>query len=126
MKQRIEEAIDKIENGGCYAFCSDKYVGMILEKGGKNISYNMKVYKTSGKKVLDIDFNDEYNDVQIIGNEIMMNSISQCTIYRINGVRRFSSIIDGRVLKFFQADGINRYYIVTDNFIEKIKLKRKK
>ena len=36
------------------AFCSDKYVGMILEKGGKNISYNMKVYKTSGKKVLDI------------------------------------------------------------------------
>ena len=108
------------------AFCSDKYVGMILEKGGKNISYNMKVYKTSGKKVLDIDFDDEYNDVQINGNEIMMNSISQCTIYRINGVRRFSSIIDGRVLKFFQADGINRYYIVTDNFIEKIKLKRKK
>lgn len=108
------------------AFCSDKYVGMIFDSKGSEVSYNMKVYNMSGKKVLDIDFKDEYTDVRMNGNEIMLNSISQCTIYRINGVRRFSSTIDGKVTKFFNADGINKYYIITDNAIEKIKLHKSK
>ena len=106
------------------AFCSDKYVGMIFDKNGSDSDYNMKVYKTSGKKVLDINFKEEFTDVNLNGSEIILNSVSQCTIYRINGVRRFYSKIDGKILKFFNADGINRYFIVTDNSIKKIKLKR--
>ena len=99
---------------------------MIFDSKGSEVSYNMKVYNMSGKKVLDIDFKDEYTDVQMNGNEIMLNSISQCTIYRINGVRRFSSTIDGKITKFFNADGINKYYIISGNAIEKIKLHKSK
>ena len=105
------------------AFCNDKYVGMVFENSSRTRPYQMKVYDLSGKKVLDLGFNNNYTTVRMYGNnEILFNSASECEIFRINGVKKLSCQANGKVLHFFPAEGINRYYFVMDNRIQEIKL----
>ena len=107
------------------AFCNNKYVGMVFENSSSTRPYQMKVYDISGKKVLDLGFNNNYNTVRMYGNdEILFNSASECEIFRINGVKKLSCQVNGRVLNFFPAEGINRYYFVMDDKIQEIKLKK--
>lgn len=107
------------------AFCNNKYVGMVFENSSSTRPYQMKVYDISGKKVLDLGFNNNYNTVRMYGNdEILFNSASECEIFRINGVKKLSCQVNGRVLNFFLAEGINRYYFVMDDKIQEIKLKK--
>lgn len=107
------------------AFCNNKYVGMVFENSSSTRPYQMKVYDISGKKVLDLGFNNDYNTVRMYGNdEILFNSASECEIFRINGVKKLSCQVNGRVLNFFPAEGINRYYFVMDDKIQEIKLKK--
>jgi len=107
------------------AFCNNKYVGMVFENSSSTRPYQMKVYDISGKKVLDLGFNNNYNTVRMYSNdEILFNSASECEIFRINGVKKLSCQVNGRVLNFFPAEGINRYYFVMDDKIQEIKLKK--
>lgn len=107
------------------AFCNEEYVGMVFENESKSRPFQMKIYNLKGKKVLDIGFNDEYSTVRMYdNNEIIFNSTSHCAIFRINGVKRFSCDVDGKVLGVFPSDGINKYYLVMDNRIQRIKLKK--
>lgn len=107
------------------AFCNKKYVGMVFENSSSTRPYQMKVYDISGKKVLDLGFNNNYNTVRMYGDdEILFNSASECEIFRINGVKKLSCQVNGKVLNFFPAEGINRYYFVMDDKIQEIKLKK--
>ena len=109
------------------AFCNGKYVGMVFENTGSKKPYQMKVYDLAGKKVLDIGFNNDYTSVKMYSDdEILFNSASECTIFRINGVKRLSCKVNGKVLHFFPAEGINKYYLVMDSKIQEIRLKNEK
>lgn len=109
------------------AFCNGKYVGMVFENSGSSKPYQMKVYDLTGKKVLDIGFNNDYTSVRMYSDdEILFNSSSECTIFRINGVKRLSCKVNGKVLHFFPAEGINKYYLVMDSKIQEIRLKNEK
>ncbi len=106
------------------AFCNEKYVGMIFEDE-KDGRFRVKAYDMSGKKELDMTFNDEYASVDINSrNEIMISSASHCAIFRMNGVRRFSCDVDGKLLYFLPSEKMNRYYFVMDGKIQCIKLKK--
>lgn len=123
-KPETKFKIDFKEKDFKSVFCSDKYIGMIEETDEKSHPYNIILYNIEGKKVLDRAIPDEYSDVSINGDEIMLHSYSQCVIYRVNGVCKFSSLIDGKVNYFFPADKHNRYYFLTDSELREIKLKK--
>ena len=108
------------------AFCNSEYTGVILATGSTSKPYRMNVFDMKGKMVLDMEFSDEYTEVKLYDtNEIILNSVSGCTIFRLNGVKKFSTDIDGKVLKVFPSEKRNRYYLVTDSKIQKIKLSKK-
>ncbi|MBQ1993103.1 MAG: hypothetical protein II374_04825 [Lachnospiraceae bacterium] len=108
------------------AFCNSEYTGVILATGSTSKPYRMNVFDMKGKMVLDMEFSDEYTEVKLYNtNEIILNSASGCTIFRLNGVKKFSTDIDGKVLKVFPSEKRNRYYLVTDSKIQKIKLSKK-
>ena len=109
------------------AFCNSKYIGMVFENSSRTKPYQMKVYGLTGEKVLDLGFDNDYTSVKMYGDdEILFNSASECTIFRINGVKKLSCKVNGKVLQFFPADGINKYYLVMDTKIQKIRLKNEK
>ena len=85
----------------------------------------MEVYDLSGKRKLRLRIEEDYTDILLNeDDEIMMNSESQCYIYRLNGIKKFSSSIDGKLRKFFKAKGDKSYYFVLENEIQEIKLKK--
>lgn len=109
------------------ALCNSKYVGMIIENSNMKTPYQMKIYDMDGETVLDMGINAGYTTARMYDNdEILLNSASQCIIFRLNGVEKLSCSIDGKVTEFFPAGSINRYYFVMENKIQEIKLKNKK
>ena len=79
------------------AFYNSKYIGVILDAddGNKN---ELEVFELSGKRKLKIELSEQYKQVQLNdNNEIMLNSDSKCVIYKMNGIKKFSSNIKGKV-----------------------------
>lgn len=126
-RQPRETYSNKYEEKIKSAFCNSKYIGMVFENSSRTKPYQMKVYGLTGEKVLDLGFDNDYTSVKMYGDdEILFNSASECTIFRINGVKKLSCKVNGKVLQFFPADGINKYYLVMDTKIQKIRLKNEK
>lgn len=87
----------------------------------------MEVYDLSGKRKLRLKIEEDYTDISLNeDDEIMMNSESQSYIYRMNGIKKFSSSINGKLRNFFKAKGDKSYYFVLENEIQEIKLKKNK
>lgn len=106
------------------ALCNQKYVGMIVENSDKDKPYQIEMYDMAGKTMLDTGFSGGYTTARIYDNdEILINSASQCKIFRLNGVEKLSCSVAGKVLEFFPADSMNRYYFVMEGKIQEIKLK---
>ena len=107
------------------AFCNKNFVGMIFETEDGKVQNHLKMYNLKGKKTLDIKFRDDYDCVRMYDNdEIIFNSNSKCIVYKKNGVKKFSSVIDAKVIEFLPAGRLNRYYIISENRIQEIKLKK--
>lgn len=106
------------------AFYNSKYIGVILDAddGNKN---ELEVFELSGKRKLKIELSEQYKQVQLNdNNEIMLNSDSKCVIYKMNGIKKFSSNIKGKVEHFYASGDNKCYYLVLENEIQKIKLKK--
>ncbi len=102
------------------AFASDEYIGVILKKD-ENTS-RMEVYDIEGAEKLVTTIDNTYNHVQIRGEEILLNSNSHCTIYRINGVKKFDKALQSKISYFFPCKKTNFYFIIQDSKIKIIKL----
>lgn len=105
-------------------FYNSKYIGVILDAddGNKN---ELEVFELSGKRKLKIELSEQYKQVQLNdNNEIMLNSDSKCVIYKMNGIKKFSSNIKGKVEHFYASGDNKCYYLVLENEIQKIKLKK--
>ena len=102
----------------------EKRVGFILETEEEKTPYEMQIYNAdNGKKTMDIRFDNDYDSVSISGNEILLYSEHQISIFKLNGVERLNCTMDGTVSWFFRAQKRNRYYLIDDSQIQLIKLK---
>lgn len=107
------------------AVYNSSYVGAVLEMNDENKS-ELEIFDLSGKRKLKIELSEHYKEISLNeNNEIMMHSDSECTIYRLNGIKRFSSKVNGKVERFYEAGDTKYYYLVQENEIQKIKLKKK-
>lgn len=123
MKQPQQVAKVKVKKQIKSIFSDAENIGLVLENTSGKESCQMQIYNTEGRKTTDFTFYDTYDQITLEQQEILMTSSSQCCIYRLNGVRRFAAKIEGGISAFFKASGRNRYYVVTDASIQKIKLK---
>ncbi len=107
------------------AFYNKNFIGMIFETEDGKMQNHLRMYNLKGKKALDIKFRDDYDCVRMYDNdEIVFYSNSKCMVYRKNGVKKFSSTIDAKVIEFLPTNRLNRYYIISENQIQEIKLKK--
>lgn len=104
------------------AFCDTDYVGVVLagEKEGKG---QMKVYDLQGKELMGRSIATDYQHIAMAGKEILVHTSTDCDIYLINGVHKWNCSVEKNILHFLPAEGMNRYYLIEENEIKKIKLK---
>ncbi len=118
IKKEIKQSIKSI-------FSGERYVGLVLETGKDKIPYQLQIYNIKGNRITAVNFDYEYDSIELAGDEILMHSAKECTIFRLNGVQRLRCTVDEGVAYFFRASRKYRYYILDDSTIKEVKLARK-
>lgn len=103
-------------------FNSSEYIGIITEDYSKDSKYLVTVFDTSGSKELSKKINYDYEQVNISGDDIIFTSGVECRILKVNGVEKFHYSFEKSIYRVFPIDDYNKYYLITDNNIEVIKL----
>ena len=112
----LEEEIEKV-------FYNESYIGMVVKNTQDTGKYRMDIYDLKGKKIFSEGFDNEYTNVLISGETILMYNESQCRIYSIKGVCKFDKGFNKTILAM-AVTGKNRYMLITEDNIETIKLVR--
>lgn len=125
-KKPVESVTKSFKNDIRSVFCDSDYVGVVIDDMKKEEQSTMNVYNLKGKKVMSRHIPNDYAHIAISGNEIMLNTVTDCTVYRVNGVRKWKCRLKNKISYFLPGDGMNRYFLVEDSEIEYIRLKNKK
>lgn len=116
-----EETSIKIEKEIENVFHNEKYIGMVLRNEGKG-GYELRLYNTSGKKVLSKSFTEDYNYVKICGSQVIMYDGRRCSIYMRSGIKKFEGEMGSHILEIFPVAGVNKYMVINTNGMELVRL----
>lgn len=110
-----------LENGIKSVFHSDKYIGVVSKR--ENAAGNVAtLYDNNGNKVLSEDFEGEYKNIKIEGNQMIMYDGKRCNIFTKSGVHKFEGEFETDITEIFPLFGINKYLVINVNGLEEIRL----
>ncbi len=105
------------------AFHSDKYVGFVLlneEKSG----YEVRLYDTSGREVMTRAIDNEYANVEMSGDEIILYEGSRCCIITATGIQRLKCDLRLDALAVIPSPVPTRYYVMGTDELREVYLVR--
>ena len=108
----------KIESPIKSVFYNEKYVGVILQGEAKN---ELRVYDKNGKETAVSEFEGEYSNVKMFGEQIVMYEGNRCAVFTKSGHKRFEGEMGAEILEIFPIIGINKYFMVSANGLEEIR-----
>jgi len=117
---KAEKLLDKEVQS---VYFNSKYVALVTyDSSGKN-KYLLTVYDTGGNVKLQKGFDLEYKNLVLSNDNIYIYSDSQCLIYNLYGVKKFSGTLNQTISLLIPGSGINRMDIVSQSAITKVQLK---
>lgn len=118
--QEIPEEVCKVEfEKSIKSIMSNKkYLGFVLDDN------QLLIYDLQGRKVLDKMLDFAYEQILFAENEIIMKSDMQCCILRFNGEIKWEYTFNKGIRYLFPAEEKDRYILLDDQNIEKIKLSK--
>lgn len=102
------------------AFTDENHVGVLTAKNDDENT--MKLYNKSGEETLSIPVDSIFSHGQIQDDVVILNTSSQCAVYRTNGVRKFYAPFKSTVSYIFPGGKMNRFLLIQDSKIKFIKL----
>ena len=100
------------------AFHNERYVGLILQGEAKN---ELRIYDRRGNEVSVSEFDGEYSNVEIFGEQIVMYEGNQLAVFTKSGHKRFEGEMSAEISQLFPIFGINKYFMVSANGLEEIR-----
>lgn len=122
-KKPVESVSKSFKSNIRSVFCDSDYVGVVVDNINEENESTMNVYNMKGKKVMSRRISNDYSHITMSGSEIMLNTGTDCIIYRVNGVCKWNCKLKNKISCFLPADGMNKYFLVRDSEIEYIALK---
>lgn len=116
-----ETASIKIKKEIKSVFHSDKYIGMVL-KNKNATGYELRLYNTSGDKILSKTFEGTYDNIKYSDDQIIMYDGKKCNIYKKNGIHKFEGSMENNILEIIPITGVNRYIVISTDGMEKVRL----
>lgn len=105
-------------------FHNDKYIGIVYDNIEVENSWHIKVMDMRGKIVMENDTTIPYNKIEFLSNnEICVMNATQCELFTIHSVRKFSYEFDEELSKVFATDGGQDYTFIFKDTIEEVRLK---
>lgn len=108
---------------------NSKYIGVVIpndaeaKDGEKKSLYVLELYNLNGRKVMTKNVDFDYDNVRMIGEEIVFTGGTECRIYTVKGKQKFSYTFQKNVVDLIPTGYGRRYIILYDNGSEVIRLK---
>jgi hypothetical protein len=122
--QKPVSAAEHIENSEIQSvYSGDGYVVMVFNSSTGDNRYRMDIYNKAGNLLRSKDFNIDYTDIKIKGDLVYVYNETECLIYNVNGIVKFSGNL-GRSAKLIIPSGdVRKMQLVTDSSIDEAELK---
>ncbi len=119
LKQTIEQdkEIDTV-------FYNEHYIGIAYGNNDEKVTSHIKVYDYSGKMMMENDTGISYNRIEFnSNNEVCVTSDTECEIYTIHGVKKFSYTFDKKLYEVMYKSGLNNYIFIYEGSMDEVRLK---
>ena len=104
-------------------YSSQEYVGLVFENTEGVTKYSMDLYNIEGEKKETLEFDCEYTDIVITEKSILVYNKNEWNVYTLSGRKKFTGVYENSIQKLIATNKIEDYLIVTDETLEKVKLK---
>ena len=105
-------------------FYNEKYIGVVYDNVEVENSWHIKVMDMRGKTVMENDTSITYDNIEFLsGNEICVTNTTQCEIFTIHSIKKFSYEFDKELYKVFATGKGQSYTFIFKDTIEEVKLK---
>ena len=103
-------------------FYDDKHVGLVFYNTAADTTYRVEIYDTNAKKVSEIAFNMEYNDILFDQSGVIIYNENDCIMYDWDNRLKYQGAFKDQVTCFVPSGNIARHTLITDDTIQLIEL----
>lgn len=105
-------------------FHNEKYIGVVYDNVEVENSWHIKVMDMRGTTIMENDTAIPYNEIGFLSNnEICVSNTTQCEIFTIHSIKKFSYEFDKELYKVFAGSTRQNYTFVFKDTIEEVTLK---
>jgi len=105
-------------------FHNEKYVGIVYDNVDEEALWHIKVMDLRGNKVMENDISIAYDSIEFLSNnEICVSNATECEIFTIHSIKKFSYTFDKELYKILSGDTGQNYTFIFRDTIEEVKLK---
>lgn len=102
---------------------NETYVALVTYDITGVHKYMITVYDSDGKKYLSQGFDLEYRNVVLKGENVYIYGETECCIYSLSGVEKFSGAMNRNISLLIPGDSVNSFTLVSQESIDTVELK---
>lgn len=99
----------------------DSGVTLMLKNSG-GTDYELRTYDKSGKQVLSVNFDGEYGNMRMAGNQLILFDGNKCSIFSRSGVHKFEGKTETKIMEMFPITGFNKYMVISAAGLQEVQL----
>ncbi len=104
-------------------FYDTGYFGLVFSDTTKDAGRVIKIYNTDCKEQVSIETEFSYDSICFLDNhEICLLSSTECSLFTLGGLQKFTCEFEEEVSGFFHAGGFRNYVVLKENTTERIRL----
>lgn len=104
-------------------YYSDSYFALVFDNSDSEAKYRMELYDLEGNRVLNLKFDQDYNDIVINDKEFIIVGETEFSIYKLTGLEKFHYSAQKTILNVIPEGALNRYVIIDSGSTQVINLK---
>lgn len=104
------------------AFHDDTHLGFMFRSQDRGHLYSMRIYSSTGREESATDVDYSFTNIRVCGNEVIMNSSADFTIYSTGGWCRYNGTLNEGSISDVLKIGGRRYLVLTDQVMETVRL----
>lgn len=111
----VEEEIKSV-------FCSDEYVGLIVDSREGENPQRLELYKPDGSLIFSKGFQFQYTHADIDGDKVILYNEDSCRVYNMSGRLKFSATFDFTISKIRNGRFPNTLIVTGPQNMKEIRL----
>ncbi|MDY2819883.1 MAG: DUF5711 family protein [Hominisplanchenecus sp.] len=103
-------------------FYDGSRIGFVFEADDSDHKYQMQVYNTGGKKIMQRYFDLEYDSISIQKEQIVMFNEQEFAVYKLNGQKKFQGKYRKPIENILDVRGFRKYMVLTQDSADLIRI----